>query len=283
MTTRQEPQTDMISRRTLLNAGVAGYALAVSPVSAWAITTPSANLITADITIPVGKEKMPAFTAAPKGKGPFPCVIVVQEIFGIHEYIRDVCRRLASEGYFAIAPSLYFRQGDATKYTDIKKLIAELVSKVPQAQVLGDLDETVKWLGGQKQVNAKRLGITGYCWGGNVTWMFSAHNPAIRAGVAWYGRVDGERNPLQPKFPLDIAGQLKTPVLGLYGEKDQGIPIADIEKIRKELAKGTSKSQINVYAGAEHGFHADYRPSYQEKAAKEGWTALLAWFKENLA
>lgn len=267
------------NRREFIVTGV-GYALAVSPVTAFALTTPSTGLLESNVTIPVGKEKLPAYMVMPKTGTNLPCVMVIQEIFGIHEYIKDVCRRLAKEGYIAIAPSLYFRQGDATKVADKDKLISTIVSKVDQKQVWSDLDATVAWLKQQKNANTNKLAITGFCWGGSVTWMYSHHNPQVKAGVAWYGKVHGEATPIHGKFPLDIASELKVPVLGLYGEKDAGIPLDKLELMKKGLAKGKSGSQIIVYPGAEHGFHADYRPSYNEKSAKDGWTKMIAWFRK---
>lgn len=272
-----------LNRREALSKSV-GYALAISPVTSWAISTPAADLDTGDVFIATGKdgkEQLPAYFAVPKKPGPHPIVIVVQEIFGLHEYIRDVVRRLAHQGYFAVSPYFYFRQGDATKISDIKTLIDTIVSKVSQAQVMADLDQTVQWAKADKRADSGRLGITGYCWGGAVTWMYCAHNPAVKAGVAWYGRLSGQATTLHPKFPLDIAGELKAPVLGLYGEKDQGIPLSDVEAMRGKLKSSASSSKILVFTGAEHGFHADYRPSYQEKAAGEAWAAMLAWFKQH--
>lgn len=260
----------------------AGFALSVSPVTAWAISTPSEGLVTDTIQVPLGSEQMPAYWAMPKGKGPFPVVLVIQEIFGIHAYIQDVCRRLAKEGnYLAIAPSLYFRQGDATKIEDRQKLVSEIVSKVPQSGVMTDLDATLKFLKTKKVANTARVGITGYCWGGNVTWMYSAHNPSLKAGVAWYGRLKGDVTPVMQKYPVEIAKDLKVPVLGLYGAEDQGIPVESVEQMRQALATGKSGSEIIVYPEAEHGFHADYRPSYHEASAKEAWGKLLAWFKKH--
>ena len=268
--------TPSLDRRTFVTAAT-GYALAVTPVTAWAISTPAAGLATADVTIPVKGGNMPAYVAHPQGKGPFPVVMVIQEIFGLHEYIKDVCRRLASAGYYAIAPSLYFRHGDATKIADFKQILKDIVSKVSQAEVFGDLDHLMTWLKGQPQARVERTAITGFCWGGNVVWTYCAQRPQLKAGVAWYGRLTGEPK-ADVKHPIDLAASLKVPVLGLYGDKDSGIPVGDVEKMRLALAKGASGSKIIVYPGAEHAFHADYRPSYQEQAAKAGWSELLGWF-----
>ena len=269
-----------IGRREFIHLGIgAGFALAVSPAAAWAITTSDEGIVAGPVMIPTGGKSMPGYRALPKGKGPFPTVVVIQEIFGIHEYIQDVCRRLAREGYFAVAPSLYFREGDATKIEDISKIVSDIVSKVPQKQVWADLDATLEWLKTTKSSDEARIGITGFCWGGGVTWMYSAHQPKIKAAVAWYGKLSGQPTPINSKFPFDIGATIKTPVLGLYGGQDKGIPQTDVEKMRGLLKQGQSGSEIIVYPDAEHGFHADYRPSYNEKAAKDGWSRLLAWFK----
>lgn len=270
-----------IDRRTLITAATAGYALAVCPVTALAISTSGADLVASDVIIPTGKDSMPAFVARPKKSGKYPVVIVIHEIFGIHEYIRDVCRRLAKVGYVAVSPYLYFRQGDATKIEVIDKLIKDIVSKVPQQQVFADIDATLEWIAKDKYCNPKAVGMTGFCWGGGTTWMACANSTKIKAGVAWYGRLTGEVSPMQAKFPVDIAGELKAPVLGLYGEKDKGIPQEQVEKMKHALLKAKSPSKIIVYPNAEHGFHADYRPSYNESAAKQGWGEMLRWFKEN--
>lgn len=269
-----------MDRRTFVTTAT-GYALAVSPITALAITTPGDDLEQGDAAIPSGKDTLPAFFARPKKGGPLPVVIVVHEIFGVHEYIKDVCRRLAKEGIFAVAPDLFSRYGDATKVPDIDKLRATIVGKVKQKDVMDDLDATLAWVAKQKDVKADAAGITGFCWGGNVVWMYAAHHPRLKAGVAWYGRLVGDASPDNPKFPVDIAESLKVPVLGLYGGKDKGIGLDTVEKMRTGLAKGTSGSKIIVYPEAEHGFHADYRPSYNEKAAKEAWAEALAWFKAN--
>jgi carboxymethylenebutenolidase len=272
---------DTCTRRAFVAATASGYALAVLPITALAIQTPATDLETADVKIALGKETMPGYSARPKKAGAHPVVIVVHEIFGVHEYIKDVCRRLANEGYYAIAPDLYFRQGDATKIEDREKLRKDIVNKVSHPQVLADLDATLAWLAKDTNADTKRAGITGFCWGGNIVWMYAAHNPGLKAGAAWYGRLTGDPSELQPKFPVDVADKLTVPVIGLYGEKDQGIPLEQVDKMKAALAKGKSGSKIVVYAGAEHGFHADYRPSYNEKAAKEAWSEMLTWFKKN--
>ncbi|CAN7681944.1 dienelactone hydrolase family protein [Acidovorax sp. LjRoot66] len=272
------------TRRLALQTAIGlGYAAAATPLMAQtAIATPSDGLTAGEISFTVGGFKVPAYRAAPAGKTGLPVVLVIQEIFGVHEYIADTCRRFAKAGYLAIAPELYARQGDASKYTEAAKLMAEIVSKVPDAQVMADLDGAVAWAtanGG----DAARIGITGFCWGGRVTWLYAAHGP-VKAGVAWYGRLVGQASDLTPKHPVDIAPILKAPVLGLYGEKDTGIPLDTIDKMKTALAGGTAAakaSEFVVYPDAPHAFHADYRPSYRKEAADDGWKRALAWFKAN--
>jgi len=221
----------------------------------------------------------------PASGGRFPVILVVQEIFGVHEHIKDVCRRLAKQGYLAIAPELYARQGDPRQYANIQELLDQVVNKVPDTQVLADLDACAEWARAQEGDGA-RLGITGFCWGGRITWLYAAHNPQVKAGVAWYGRVVGAPSELNPKHPIDVAGALKGPVLGLYGGQDQGIPQASLEQMRKALAASGNAaslaSTIHVYPDAPHAFNADYRPSYRAPEAADAWVRLLAWFKQNL-
>jgi carboxymethylenebutenolidase len=277
-----------LSRRSFVRAAVGtGFAAAVLPVTAQAIRTDSTGLAVDEVTIMAGDFKLPAYRAMPTGKavaGKLPVVLVVSEIFGVHEYVADVARRFAKLGYLAIAPELFVRQGDAQSYGEIGKLVAEVVSKVPDAQVMGDLDACVAWANANGG-DAARLAITGFCWGGRIAWLYAAHNAAVKAGVAWYGQMLGERSALKPANPIDLVGQLKAPVLGLYGEKDTGIPRTAIEAMKAALAASTNpaarKSEFVLYPGAEHAFHADYRPSYQRDAAEDGWKRCLAWFKAN--
>ena len=271
-----------LSRRGFLAASLAGgFAAAAGPVQASTVIQTSAEgLVAGDITYQVGDDTIPAYRAMPEGKSKAPVVLVVQEIFGVHEYIKDVCRRLARQGYMAIAPELYIRQGNPATYTEVGPLIAGLVSKVPDAQVMNDLDAAVAWAGNNGG-DAARLGITGFCWGGRITWLYAARNPKVKAGVAWYGRLTGEADDLRPSHPLDIAGLLHGPVLGLYGGKDSGIPLAAVEQMKKALAEGNAASRASefvVYPEAPHAFHADYRPSYRADAANDGWNRMLAWF-----
>jgi carboxymethylenebutenolidase len=219
----------------------------------------------------------------PAGRSELPVVLVVSEVFGVHEHIADVARRFAKAGYLAIAPELFVRQGDAQGYGEISKLLSEVVNKVPDAQVMGDLDASVAWARSNGGDTA-RLGITGFCWGGRQAWLYDAHNPAVKAAVAWYGRLVGNTSPLQPKHPVELAGTLHGPVLGLYGGDDPGIPPDTIEQMKKALAGGSAaakRSEFVVYPGAPHAFYADYRPSYRKDAADDGWKRCLAWFKAN--
>ena len=273
------------SRRDFVRTSVgSGFAAAVLPVVAQTtIKTDTSGLIAGEVTVPVGDFKMPAYRAAPAGKANAPVVLVVSEIFGVHEHIADVTRRFAKAGYFAVAPELFVRQGDAGSYGEISKLIAEVVSKVPDAQVMGDLDATTAWAKAQG-ADAGKLAITGFCWGGRITWLYDAHNPAVKAGVAWYGRLVGASSALTPANPVDLAGRLSGPVLGLYGAADTGIPLDTVDKMKAALATGSAaakKSEFIVYPDAPHAFHADYRPSYRKEAAEDGWKRCLAWFKAN--
>jgi len=267
-----------LGRRGFVMTGLAtGFALAVQPIARATITTDTTGLMVGEIKIPVRDGQIPGYHAMPASGSKFPTVLVVQEIFGVHEHIKDVCRRFAKLGYLAIAPELYARQGDVSRLKDIQEIF-QVVRRVPDAQVLADLDATVDYaakLGG----DTSRLGITGFCWGGRVVWLYAAHNPKVKAGAAWYGRLVGESTPLTPKFPVDVAPALQAPVLGLYGGKDSGIPLDTVEKMRTALKAAGNPSEIVVYPQAEHGFHADYRPSYNEEAAKDAFGRLVAWFK----
>ncbi|HEX7374157.1 MAG TPA: dienelactone hydrolase family protein [Steroidobacteraceae bacterium] len=274
-------QTSFTRREILVTTLATGFALATQPVSAQTITTDTAGLTAGEVKIPVADGEIPAYRAMPAQGKHFPVVLVVQEIFGVHEHIKDLCRRFAKAGYLAVAPELYARQGDVSKISDWKQIFAEVVSKVPDAQVMSDLDATVAWAGKSSSGDAKRLAITGFCWGGRIVWLYAAHNPGLKAGVAWYGRLKGDTNPLQPKYPLDVVADLKAPVLGLYGGKDQGIPQTDVDAMRAALAAAKKPGEIVVFPDAQHGFLADYRPSYSEKDAKEGWAKCLAWFREH--
>ncbi len=273
------------TRRTALKAALGvGYAASAMPIMAQtAIKTPVTGLVSGEVTIDVNGFKMPAYRSAPAGKTGLPVVLVISEIFGVHEYIADVTRRLAQAGYLAIAPELFVRQGDASAYGEIAKLQAEVISKVPDAQVMGDLDAAVAWAAANGG-NTDKLAITGFCWGGRITWLYAAHQPKLKAGVAWYGRLVGNTTPQNPSHPLALVGNLKAPVLGLYGAADTGIPLDTVDKMKAELAQGPAAakaSEFVVYPEAPHAFHADYRPSYRKAAADDGWQRLLAWLKRN--
>ena len=273
-----------INRRDFVRAAVGtGFASAVLPVTAQTIKTDSAGLTVGEVTIMVGDFKMPAYRAMPSGKTNLPVVLVVSEIFGVHEHIADVARRFAKLGYLAIAPELFVRQGDAQSYGEVGKLVAEVVGKVPDAQVMGDLDACVAWAKGNGGDTGK-LAITGFCWGGRITWLYTAHNPGVKAGVAWYGQLLGTPSALKPTNPIDLVGKLNAPVLGLYGGEDAGIPVAAVDQMKAALAGGNAAakaSQFVVYPGAPHAFHADYRPSYKKDAAEDGWKRCTAWFRAN--
>ena len=273
------------SRRTALKAALGvGYAAAALPIMAQtAIKTPADGLTAGEVMIDVNGFQMPAYRAAPAGKTGLPVVLVLSEIFGVHEYIADTARRFAQAGYLAIAPELFVRQGDAQSYGEIAKLIAEVVSKVPDAQVMGDLDAAVKWAAANGG-DTRKLGVTGFCWGGRHVWLYAAHNPAVKAGVAWYGRLVGQVSELNPRHPVDVAGQLKGPVLGLYGAADTGIPLDTVDKMKAALAAGNAAAKASrfvVYPEAPHAFHADYRPSFRKEAAEDGWKQALAWFQQH--
>ena len=271
-----------LSRRTVIATSLAtGFALAVQPVAAQTtITTDTNGLIAGEVKIPTQDGEIPAYRAMPAEGGPFPTILVVQEIFGVHEHIKDVCRRLAKLGYFALAPELYARQGDVSTLTNIQQIVSEVVSKVPDAQVMSDLDAAVAFAKGTGKADTARLGITGFCWGGRITWLYAAHNPAVKAGVAWYGRLVGDSSALMPKNPVDVAADLKAPVLGLYGGADQGIPVATIDRMKEACRAAGKTCDFVVYPEAGHAFHADYRPSYRAEPAQDGWKRLQDWFRQ---
>jgi carboxymethylenebutenolidase len=272
-----------LTRRTFVVSSLAvGFAMAVQPVSADTITTDTEGLTAGEVKVPVADGEIPAYRAMPAKGGPFPTVLVVQEIFGVHEHIKDICRRFAKLGYYAIAPEMYARQGDVSKLTAFPEIL-QIVNKVPDKQVMSDLDAAVAYSKGTGKADTSKLAITGFCWGGRIVWLYAAHNPNLKAGVAWYGRLvsAGPATELQPKYPIDLAADLKAPVLGLYGEADTGIPVPTVEKMREALKAAKKPSEIVLYPATPHGFYADYRPSYTPKAAADGWAKLQAWFKKN--
>lgn len=270
-----------LTRRHMMagSLAAAGFALAVQPIAAATITTDADGLTAGDVKIPVGDTTIPGYRALPSKGGPFPVVLVVQEIFGVHAHIKDVCRRFAKLGYFAIAPELYARQGDVASLKSIDEIRA-IVAKVPDEQVMSDLDACVEFAQKSGKGDVAKLGITGFCWGGRVVWLYAAHSKQLKAGVAWYGRLVGDPAPNTPKHPVNIAADLQAPVLGLYGGKDQGIPVETVEQMRTALKTAKVDSKIIVYPEAGHAFYADYRPSYHEADAAAAWQELLAWFKK---
>jgi len=276
---RSLPAGDVTRRQFVTTALAAGFAMAVQPVAAGTLTTDDTGLVAGEIQIPLRDGTMPGYRAMPKDGHGFPIVLVVQEIFGVHEHIKDVSRRLGKLGYLAVAPELYFRQGDVSKLSSIDEIRTKVVSKVSDAQVLSDLDASAAWARSSGKGQGDKLGITGFCWGGRIVWMYAAHNPHLKTGVSWYGRLTGPTNDLQPKHPIDVAGSLKAPVLGLYGGADDGIPNETVEQMRAALKASNSPSEIVVYPNTPHGFHADYRPSYRKEQAEDGWKRLREWFK----
>ncbi|MDP2793244.1 MAG: dienelactone hydrolase family protein [Sulfurisoma sp.] len=276
------PAARLDRRGFIVTALGAGFALATQPVMAQtAIKTDTAGLTAGEIKVPVADGEMVAYRAQPATGSNFPVVLVVSEIFGVHEYIADVCRRLARLGYQAIAPELFARYGDPRKMSNIQEILSGIVAKVPDAGVMADLDACVAWAKKVGGGDAARLGITGFCWGGRIAWLYAAHNPAVKAGVAWYGKIDSPATELNPKHPIDLAPQIKPAVLGLYGGKDQGIPLDDVDAMRDALKKASARSRIHVYPDAPHAFHADYRPTYRKPEAEDGWKRLQEWFKAN--
>jgi carboxymethylenebutenolidase len=274
------PKTEYSRRDFVATALAGGFAAAVLPVSADTITTDSKGLSAGEVKIKVADGEMAAYRAMPAGGKNLPTVLVIQEIFGVHEHIKDVCRRLAKEGFFAVAPELFVRQGDVSQLKEVKEIIEKVVSKVPDSQVMDDLDATASWAA-KNGGNADKMAITGFCWGGRITWMYAAHNPRLKAGVAWYGGLVRPATPMTPRHPIDVSARLKVPVLGLYGAADAGIPNETVEQMRDALKKAGSASEIINYIDTPHAFFADYRPSYRPGEANDGWKRLLVWLRKN--
>jgi carboxymethylenebutenolidase len=275
------PRARGLRRRDLLLGSLgAGFALAVRPIGAATITTPDTGLTAGTVRIPAGDRSISAYRARPAGAAAVPVLLVASEIFGVHGHIQDICRRLAHAGFLAIAPNLFERQGDVTRLPSIETILP-VVGRVPDAQVMADLDATVAWAARTGGGDIHRLGITGFCWGGRITWLYAAHNPALKAGVAWYGRLEGSRPPLQSASALDLAARLKAPVLGLYGGRDDGIPLASVQRMQRALQEADSRSRIVIYPDAPHGFNADYRPGFRADDAADGWRRMLAWFRSH--
>jgi carboxymethylenebutenolidase len=261
-----------------------GFASAALPVLSQAIKTDFAGIQSEEVTIDANGTNVAAYTSRPsQASGKLPIVIVASEIFGVHEYIADVTRRLAKVGYLAIAPEFFTRAGEPTELGTVAEIMSQIVAKTPDQQVLGDIEAALKWAGANNG-DLSRVGMTGFCWGGRITWLYAAHQPKVKAGVAWYGRLLGQTSALTPQHPIDLTATLHAPVLGLYGSADSGIPVNNIDTMKVALGQGSPSaraSAFQVYADAPHAFHADYRPSYREAAAKDGWSRLLAWFKQH--
>lgn len=274
-------RSDWTRRGFVMTSLITGFALSVQPISAETIHTGTSGLDAAEVKIPVADGSIPAYRAMPDKGGPFPTLLVVQEIFGVHEHIKDLCRRLAKLGYYAIAPELYARHGNPAEISDIQELIAKIVSKVPDSQVMSDLDATEAYAKGTGKADTTKLAVTGFCWGGGIVWRYAAHSPALKAAAAWYGPIDRPRTELQPKYPIDLAADLKAPVLGLYGAADTAIPVESVERMRAACKAANKTCEIVIYPDTPHGFNADYRPSYRPEAAKDGWAKMLAWFKDH--
>ena len=273
------PRTSFSRRGFVVASLASGFALAAGPASADAIVTDTTGLEAGEVKVPTADGEMPAYRAMPATGGPFATMLVVQEVFGVHEWVKDMCRRFAKAGYYAIAPELYARQGDPSKYTDTSKLLSEIVSKVPTDEVMSDLDATVVYAKSTGKADTAKLGVTGFCWGGFATWMYAAHQPALKAAVAFYG-PPRKISDLIPQNPADIAGDVHCPVLALYGGQDKSITPEEIKKRDDECKAAGKTCESKVYADAQHGFMADYRPSYNADAAKDAWAMALAWFKK---
>lgn len=275
------PAESFTRRGFIVTALGAGFALATQPIMAQtAIKTDSEGLTAGEIQVPTKDGPLAAYRAMPAGGRKLPTVLVVHEIFGVHEYIKDVCRRLAKAGYLAVAAEMYARHGDVAKMGNIQEILAGPVAAASDGEHMADLDACAAWAAANGG-DPERLAITGFCRGGRTTWLYAAHNPKLKAAVAWYGHMEGAPTAKQPKWPLDLAGELKAPVLGLYGGKDQGIGPDQVEDMTAALKKAGSKSQLHVYPEAPHAFHADYRPSYRKEPAEDGWRRMLEWFKQH--
>jgi carboxymethylenebutenolidase len=276
------PDAEPENRRDFLVKKLAvGFALAVQPIAAQtAITTDAAGLTAGEVKIPVKDGTIPGYRACPMKGRLFPTVLVVQEIFGVHEHIKDLCRRLAHSGYCAIAPELFARQGDVSKMSDVQQIVSKVVSQVPDSQVISDLDATIAWAGKFSHADTSRVAIAGFCWGGRIVWLYAANSGVVKAGAAWYGRLEGDKTQMTPRNPIDYAGAFRAPVIGFYAGKDGGIPLESVEKMRSVLNIVGDPSQIVVYPEAQHGFNADYRPSYDRAAASDAWKKMLDWFKK---
>jgi carboxymethylenebutenolidase len=274
------PPSQFSRRAFIVGSLAAGFALAVLPVSAETITTDANGLTVGEVKIPVKDGSIPGYRAMPDTGGPFPTILVVQEAFGVHEHIKDICRRLAKVGYFAVAPTLYAREGDVVGMSDTKQIM-QVVAKVPEPQVASDLDATAAWAKSTGKADTSKLGITGFCWGGRQVWLYASHNPDVKAGVSWYGVLQRPKTAMTPDNPIDLVNRINPPILGLYGGADPGIPVAQIDALRAALKVAGKPSELIVYPGTPHGFNADYRPTYRPQQAKDGWKRILDWFKQH--
>ncbi len=270
-----------IDRRTfLMTTLMTGLPLSVARAQTPAIHTDAAGLEAGEVQIPVADGHLPGYCARPQGPGPFPIILVIEEIFGVHEYIKDVCRRFAKLGYLAVSPELYARIADLSKMTDVQEIVTKVIARAPDATMLSDLDSTAAWAEANHG-DANRLGVTGFCRGGRDTWLYAEHNPKLRAAVAWYGPVKGSVSVIQPRTPFDMAAGLRCPLLGLYGGKDESIHPADVQATAQVARDAGHTVKIEIFPEAGHGFHADYRATYNKAAAEAGWADALAWFKAN--
>ena len=270
-----------LDRRTLLMTTLmTGFTLAVARAQEAPIHTDASGLDAGEAQIATPNGPIPAYYARPQGAGPFPIILVIEEIFGVHEYIKDVCRRFARLGYLAVAPELYARIADLSKMADPHEIVAKVISKAPDAIMLSDLDSTAAWAAANKG-DANRLGVTGFCRGGRDTWLYAEHNPKLRAAVAWYGPVKGATSVIQPRTPTDLAAGLRCPLLGLYGGKDDSIHPADVQAAAQVARDAGHTVEIKMFPDAGHGFHADYRTTYNKPAAEQGWADCLAWLKSH--
>jgi len=272
-------ETTVSRRGSLLTSRAGGFPGATEPLFEQAIKTDTQGITAGEVKVPVKDGQIPAYRAMPAKGGNFPVILVIQEIFGVHEYIQDICRRLAKQGYYAIAPALFSREADVSNMT-LEAILKDVVPVVPDAQVMSDIDSTVAFAKASGKANTTRLGIVGYCWGGRTVWLYANHNSNVKAGVAYYGLLAGLKGPNKPADPVDVAANLKVPVLGLYAGEDSFVPDDVVDKMRNELGKGSSASEIVVFPAVNHGFHADYRPTYDRRAATYAWKLTLDWFKE---
>lgn len=268
-------------RGFVMTSLIAGFTLAEANAQAQVVTTDSGGLVAGEVKIPAADGPMPGYRAMPEGAGPFPLILVIEEIFGVHEYIKDVCRRLAKAGYCAVAPELYARQGDLSTMTDVKAIVRDVILKTPDAQWIADLDAAASWAVADSKADPERIGTMGWCRGGRGAWLYAAHRRDLKAAVAWYGPLGGDRTELQPKTAGDVAADLHAPLLALYGGADTGIPVASVEEARDRANAAGHSVELVVFPDAPHGFHADYRPSYRKDSAEQGWARALAFLKSH--